>query len=51
MSLDVHMLTVGPIAENCFVVRREGSDRTLIIDPGEESKRILATVEELGVDG
>ncbi len=49
MSLDVHMLTVGPIAENCFVVRPEGSDRALIVDPGEEPERILALVEELDV--
>ena len=49
MSLDVRMLTVGPIAENCFLLRREGSDRALIVDPGEEPERILALVEELGV--
>lgn len=48
MSLDVQMLTVGPIAENCFVLRREGSGRGLIVDPGEEADRILATVEEMG---
>ncbi|HWW68025.1 MAG TPA: MBL fold metallo-hydrolase [Solirubrobacterales bacterium] len=49
MSLDVHMLTVGPLAENCFLLRRQGSDRVLIVDPGEEPERILALVEELGV--
>ncbi len=49
MSLDVRMLTVGPIAENCFIVRPEDSDRALIVDPGEEPERILALVEELGV--
>ena len=49
MSLDVRTLTVGPIAENCFLLRREGSDRALIVDPGEEPERILALVEELGV--
>ncbi len=49
MSLDVSMLTVGPIAENCFAVRSKGSDRALIVDPGEEPERILALVEELGV--
>jgi hydroxyacylglutathione hydrolase len=43
------MLTVGSIAENCFVLRREGSDRALIVDPGEEAGRILALVEEMGV--
>ncbi|HEX9967482.1 MAG TPA: MBL fold metallo-hydrolase [Solirubrobacterales bacterium] len=49
MSLDVGMLTVGPIAENCFLARREGADRGLIVDPGEEPERILAAVEEMGI--
>ncbi|MEX2448389.1 MAG: MBL fold metallo-hydrolase, partial [Solirubrobacterales bacterium] len=48
MSLDVQMVTVGPIAENCFVLRREGSGRGLIVDPGDEADRILATVEQMG---
>ena len=43
------MLTVGPVAENCFLLRREGSDRALIVDPGDEAERILAAIEELGV--
>ena len=49
MSLDVQMLTVGPVAENCFLVRREGSGRGLIVDPGEEPDRILAAVDEMGM--
>jgi len=49
MSLDVQMLTVGPIAENCFIVRREGSGRGLLVDPGEEPDRILAAIEQMGV--
>ncbi len=48
MSLAVEMLTVGPLAENCFLLRREGSDRVLIVDPGEEAERILAAVEASG---
>jgi hydroxyacylglutathione hydrolase len=48
VSLDVQMLTVGPIAENCFVLRREGSGSGLIVDPGEEPEKILAVVEEMG---
>jgi glyoxylase-like metal-dependent hydrolase (beta-lactamase superfamily II) len=42
------MLTVGQIAENCFLFRREGSDRILIVDPGEEPERILEAVAEMG---
>jgi hydroxyacylglutathione hydrolase len=48
MSLDVQMVTVGPVAENCFLVRREGSGRGLIVDPGDEPDRILAAVGEMG---
>jgi len=43
------MLTVGPVAENCFIARREGSDRAVIFDPGDEPDRIMGAVGELGV--
>ena len=50
MALEVEMLTVGPVAENCFLVRRPGSDRLLVVDPGEEAERILAAVEATGAE-
>jgi glyoxylase-like metal-dependent hydrolase (beta-lactamase superfamily II) len=43
------MFTVGPVQENCFLFRREDSNRALIVDPGEEAERILAPVRELGL--
>jgi len=43
------MFTVGQIAENCFLFRKDGSDHALIVDPGDEAERILAAVDELGV--
>ena len=43
------MLTVGQVAENCFIFRRDGSDRGLIVDPGEEEEKILRVVDELGI--
>ena len=43
------MFTVGPVAENCYIARREGSDRAVVFDPGEEADRILGAVRELGV--
>jgi hydroxyacylglutathione hydrolase len=48
MALDVEMLTVGPVAENCFLLRRAGGDRLLVVDPGEEPERILAAIEATG---
>jgi hydroxyacylglutathione hydrolase len=47
--MDVRSFTVGPVAENCYIVRRDGADRGLIIDPGEEAERILGAVDSLGI--
>jgi hydroxyacylglutathione hydrolase len=47
--MDVRMFTVGAVAENCYLVRRDDSDRALIVDPGDEAERILAPVRELGL--
>ena len=47
--MDVRSFTVGQVAENCYVARRDGADRGLIIDPGEEAERILGAVDELGI--
>lgn len=44
------MFTVGPVQENCFIARADGSDRAVIIDPGDEADRILAPVRELGLE-
>jgi len=50
VALDVEMLTVGQIAENTFLVRPEGGDRLLVVDPGDEAERILAAVEGTGAE-
>jgi glyoxylase-like metal-dependent hydrolase (beta-lactamase superfamily II) len=47
--MDVRSFTVGQVAENCYVVRRDGADRGLIVDPGDEAERILGAVDELGI--
>ncbi len=44
------MLTVGQIQENCFLLRRDGAEQALIVDPGEEAPRLLAAIESLGVE-
>jgi hydroxyacylglutathione hydrolase len=43
------MFTVGPVAENSFLFRRDGSDRALIVDPGDEADKLLAAIDGLGV--
>ncbi|MDQ2676083.1 MAG: MBL fold metallo-hydrolase [Actinomycetota bacterium] len=47
--MDIRMLTVGAVAENTYIFRRDDSDTALIIDPGEEADRILATLDQLGI--
>ncbi|MBS1879144.1 MAG: MBL fold metallo-hydrolase [Actinobacteria bacterium] len=48
MAVEVEMLTVGPIAENCFLARAEGSEGLVVVDPGEEAERILAQAAAMG---
>src|SRR5436190_2280776 len=48
--MEVRSFTVGPVAENCYVARRDGADRGVIVDPGDEAERILEAVETLGIE-
>jgi hydroxyacylglutathione hydrolase len=48
--MDVRMFTVGPLQENCYLVRREGSDRCLLIDPGDEAGKLQGAMEQLGAE-
>ena len=43
------MFTVGPVAENTFIVRGDDSDRALIVDPGDEADKLLGAIDALGV--
>jgi glyoxylase-like metal-dependent hydrolase (beta-lactamase superfamily II) len=47
--MEVRMFTVGPFAENCYLIRRDGSDRALIVDPGDEPAKLLNAIEQIGV--
>jgi hydroxyacylglutathione hydrolase len=48
--VDVRSFTVGQVAENSYIFRRDGAEKALIIDPGEEAPRLLGAIEELGVE-
>ena len=43
------MFTVGMAQENAYLIRPEGSDRALMIDPGDEAPKLLAAIDELDV--
>jgi hydroxyacylglutathione hydrolase len=49
-ALDVRMFTVGPVRENAYIVMAaQESGRAVMVDPGEESQRLLAAARALGV--
>ena len=39
--LQIDCLTLGDYQVNCYVVRKESSDRCVVIDPGYDAQRIL----------
>jgi len=49
-ALDVRMFTVGPVQENCFIVRRPDAPNAVIVDPGDEADKLLEAVERLGIE-
>jgi hydroxyacylglutathione hydrolase len=49
-DLDVRMFTVGPVQENTYIVRRKDAANALIVDPGDEADRLLAALQELGIE-
>jgi hydroxyacylglutathione hydrolase len=49
-ALDVRMFTVGPVQENCFIVRRKDAPNALIVDPGDEAEKLLQAIERLGIE-
>jgi hydroxyacylglutathione hydrolase len=48
--MDVRCFTVGPLQENCWIVRREDGDRAVVVDPGDEASRLIAATDEVTVD-
>ena len=43
------MFTVGMVAENSYIFRRDESDTALIVDPGDEPEKLLGAIDALGV--
>jgi hydroxyacylglutathione hydrolase len=55
-ALDVRAFTVGPVQENCYIVRaadpradRAGPAPAVIVDPGDEPQRLLDAIDALSV--
>jgi hydroxyacylglutathione hydrolase len=48
--IDVRMFTVGPLRENCFIVRQKDATTAVIVDPGDEPERLVNALQELGIE-
>jgi hydroxyacylglutathione hydrolase len=49
-ELDVRMFTVGPVQENCYIVRPKDSRNALIVDPGDEPQKLLKALDDLQIE-
>ncbi|MGH2914334.1 MAG: MBL fold metallo-hydrolase [Solirubrobacteraceae bacterium] len=47
--IDARLFTVGPLQENCWIVRAPGADRAVIVDPGDEAERLLGALTALEI--
>ncbi|HEY7961935.1 MAG TPA: MBL fold metallo-hydrolase [Solirubrobacteraceae bacterium] len=48
---DVRTYTVGPVQENCHIVRADAqSSRAVIVDPGDEPERLLEAAQSLDAE-
>jgi hydroxyacylglutathione hydrolase len=48
-SLMVNGLAVGPLQTNCYIVACEETREAIVVDPGDESERILSAIDALQV--
>jgi len=48
-ELQVHVLQLGPIGTNCYVVHEVGQTTCFVVDPGGEHERVLDLLEQEGL--
>jgi len=47
--MQVRAFTVGPFQENTYLLWRDGSDRAVLVDPGDEPELLLGAIEQEGL--
>lgn len=45
----VHVLEVGPLAVNCYILEHSPSRKAAVIDPGDDGPAILSRIGDLGL--
>ncbi|OFT40955.1 MBL fold metallo-hydrolase [Aerococcus sp. HMSC06H08] len=48
--MQIKCLTVGALQANCYIINQEGSSQALLLDPGSEADRIIAYLEDQGLE-
>lgn len=50
MELIIKRMILGPVRTNCYIIVRKGSDKAIIVDPGDESSEIEIVLTKMGVE-
>ena len=48
-TMEITVLTVGPVCTNCYIINREGSTTCVVVDPGEEAEKIASQIKRKGL--
>ena len=48
--MEIIMLTVGQVCTNCYIIHQEGTNSCVVIDPGDEAKKIADQIRKNGWD-
>lgn len=47
--MEIAVLTVGPVATNCYIVNQEEHSACVVIDPGDEAEKIASYIQKKGL--
>ena len=48
--MKIYRVVVGPIQENCYIIKNEANNEGIIVDPGDEADRIMDAVKKAGIE-
>ena len=48
--MKIYRVVVGPIQENCYIIKNEENNQGIIVDPGDEANRIMDAVQKAGIE-
>lgn len=50
MAFSVKTMTVGPLGENCYILKDDVTADGIVIDPGAEGERIISYIKSEGIN-